>query len=113
MKRIYYAGGSLLTGDRIADAVLTYAAALANMRRADTVEVPELDDTGIRSSIRLLIGPASQLYAVPEPGHPQELIDEELVAELEKKAGSLKPPKALPLRPDDLGSGSDSDILDA
>ena len=44
MKRIYYAGASLLTGERIAESVLRYAAALAKVGSADEPSHSDLED---------------------------------------------------------------------
>ncbi|GAB3618033.1 hypothetical protein GCM10027416_25900 [Okibacterium endophyticum] len=102
MKRIYYAGDSLLTGDRIADAVLSYAAALANVMRADTVDVPERDGSGAVTRTRLLIGPASQLVAVPETDSRDELTDDGLVIDIERRIASLGRPRVTPLTEEDI-----------
>lgn len=75
MKRVVYAGGSFLTTDELADAVLELTAALGRHGTADMVIVPTA--TGVEgSTIEIVIGPASQLTAItedsslpiPEPG---------------------------------------------
>jgi hypothetical protein len=72
MRQITYAGGTFLTGDAIAEALMEYAAALANADRAATVHVPAVDNGDI-TDVNVLIGPASQLmaekvvHAGPEP----------------------------------------------
>jgi hypothetical protein len=96
MQRIYYATGSILTGDAIAAAVLAYAEALAKSPLADTIHIPFVQEqTGEREVATLLIGPASQLMFVPEPdGEHAEPVDGELVEELERRAlviGSPRP----------------------
>lgn len=63
MKRILYAGGSFLTDDVVADALMEYARVLAIVDSADVVEVPGIDADGTVQTMRLLIGPASQLLA--------------------------------------------------
>ncbi|HEY4153736.1 MAG TPA: hypothetical protein VGM38_10495 [Pseudolysinimonas sp.] len=65
MKRILYAGGSFLTGDRIAEAVLEYAAELANAGKAAKLDVPVLDLEQRPEQVSLVIGPSSQLLAEP------------------------------------------------
>ncbi len=65
VKRILYAGGSFLTGDSIADAVLDYAAELANAGKAAKLDVPALDLEQQPEQVSLVIGPASQLLAEP------------------------------------------------
>jgi hypothetical protein len=65
VKRILYAGGSFLTGDRIAEAVLEYAAELANAGKAAKLDVPVLDLEQRPEYVSLVIGPSSQLLAEP------------------------------------------------
>jgi len=65
MKRVLYAGGSFLTGDDIADAVLDYAAELANAGKAARLDVPALDLEQQPERVSLVIGPASQLLSEP------------------------------------------------
>jgi hypothetical protein len=65
MKRILYAGGSFITGDGIADAVMDYAAELANAGKAAKLVVPALDLEQRPESVALVIGPSSQLLAEP------------------------------------------------
>ena len=79
MRQITYAGGTFLTGDAIAEALMEYAAALANADRAATVHVPAVDNGDI-VDVNVLIGPASQLmaenvaHAGPEPD-PTAIVD--------------------------------------
>jgi hypothetical protein len=61
MERIHYAGGELLTGSDIADAIVDYAAALAGRSAAASVDIPVRTGTGGVARAHLLIGPASQL----------------------------------------------------
>lgn len=96
MQRIYYANGSILTGEGIAVAVIAYAQALAKSPLADTISIPFVDEaTGTLSRATLLIGPASQLMFVPELSPRfDEPVDDELVEQLERKAlliGSPRP----------------------
>lgn len=65
MKRILYAGGSFLTGDSIAEAVLDFAAELANAGKAAKLDVPALDLELRPEQVSLVLGPSSQLLAEP------------------------------------------------
>jgi hypothetical protein len=76
MKRILYAGGSFLTGDDIADAVMDYAAELANAGKAAKLVVPALDLEQRPEFVSLVIGPSSQLMAEPV-ATGREIDDEE------------------------------------
>jgi hypothetical protein len=89
MKRISYAGNSVLTGDDIADAVVHYAEALARNESAATVEMPVFASNGSLVTASLLIGPASQLVAVPEPADGDDVLDAELVRVIEERTRSL------------------------
>lgn len=81
VKRIRYAGGSFLTGDVIADAVLDYATELANAGKAARVEVPAMSLEQRMELVALVIGPASQLLAESVAGDT-EMVDEDFTADL-------------------------------
>ena len=109
MRRIVYAGGTLYTGDAIAEALLDYARALARNGTADTVFVPAHTAEGDPGSIELLIGPASQLVSEPVDLAGRELTDEALVGRLRSLTAALEPrrPEALPA--DELDLSDDLD----
>jgi hypothetical protein len=65
MQQITYAGGTFVTSDEIADALVDYAAALANAARAAGIDVPANGLPGGGSSLKMLVGPASQLLVSP------------------------------------------------
>ncbi|MDM4764197.1 hypothetical protein QT381_14405 [Galbitalea sp. SE-J8] len=101
MQRVFYAGGSFLTSDQIAEALFDYAAALATSPLADVVHVPIVDERSTRQSVAtLLIGPASQLMSMAaDIDGLVDPIDTETVEELERRAllvGASRPvPEAL------------------
>jgi hypothetical protein len=82
MKRVTYAGGSFISGDRIVHAVTRFAAANANAGRAAELEVPAIDADGRPHTIGIVVGPASQLFYEPFIAK-NELEDEEFVARVE------------------------------
>lgn len=82
MKRVSYAGGSFVSGDRIVEAVTRFAAANANAERAAEIEVPAVDVDGRRQMIAVVLGPASQMFAEPVLAE-RELEDEEFVMRVE------------------------------
>jgi hypothetical protein len=92
MKRVYYASGSVLTGDKTADAIVHYAAALASRATSDTIDIPIVLPDGTTGRAQLLIGPASQLVIVPEEGIPDTPEDEETIAELSRRSRLLSSP---------------------
>ncbi len=108
MKRIYYAGASLLTGERIAESVLRYAEALAKAGSAEEIAVPSITEDGKREAVMLLVGPASQLLAEDE-GSRTDLEDPLFVAELDRKIRALGVSQAQPVEQD--SDQNDYDLL--
>ena len=93
---IRYAGEELMTGDEIADALLKYSAALAESGSASTVEIPTLSDDGTRSTVKVLVGPASQIVASPVESSFEELRDPQVVAHLSALTAELRPGRNYP-----------------
>ena len=91
MHRVQYAGGSVLTGDAIATALLEYASALARNATSATVEIPVREADGERGIAQVLIGPASQLVSTHEPGVLDEIEDDELVERFATATRALAP----------------------
>jgi hypothetical protein len=92
MDRIHYAGDSVLTGTRIAQALLEYGQALAKTGASATVDIPTREDDGSLGRSRLLIGPASQLIADAEESDHDEIVDDEVVAYFERETAKLRRP---------------------
>ena len=106
MKRLYYSSGTVLLGDRTAEAVLDYASALAKRETSDAVEVPIVTERGHRGVARLLLGPASQLMAVSDPEASSEVDDEDVLAMLRLRIEGLLRPKGQPIDEDDFDGGT-------
>jgi hypothetical protein len=106
MKCISYVGRDLLTGDRIADAIMDYATVLARRARADRVDIPVLVDDRI-SHVEIILGPASQIAAETVTDAREDPVDEELIADLQRRAARLKDPK-----PMTTSDGSDLQLPD-
>jgi hypothetical protein len=85
MKRIFYSSGSVVTGDRIAEAVIRYAKVLALRDDSDTIDVPIALESGRVDRAQLLIGPSSDLAVVPEESDMEDPEDSETLAELERQ----------------------------
>jgi hypothetical protein len=90
MDRIHYSGDSILTGSKIAHALLDYAQALAQVGTSDTVEVPTVHEDGTPGQSNILIGPSSQLISDVETSGFDDVVDDALVADLEGKADRLR-----------------------
>lgn len=109
MKRIFYASGSLVTGDRMADAIVHYAEALAMRDTSDTIDVPIALRSGAIGRAQLLIGPASQLVVVPEEGAIDREEDEATIQELMHRSALLASPRP---QASDVGDAG-TDYVDA
>jgi hypothetical protein len=93
MKRILYNGGTVITGDAIAHAVIEYASELARHESSDTVDIPTVNAAGVSARTELLLGPASQFVIEPVGSAQDDPIDEALIAEIETKTTKLLDPK--------------------
>jgi len=94
MKSVSYAGLTFSTADAIADALLQLAAALGQNERAETVDIPVVDDDGRPTSVQLVIGPASQFISRPVESTFADPQDDELLDMLERRIRSLDMPRA-------------------
>jgi hypothetical protein len=111
MMRLYYTGGMIVTSDEIAEAVLSYAQALARSPFADVVRIPIVQEEDLKqSTASLLIGPTSQLMAVPIDSHGVTgPIDHDLVHDLERRMSALGTPIPRPQNVPDLPLPPDYD----
>lgn len=91
MRKIYYGGGAVLTGDQTCKAVLRLARALALKGQSDIIAFPIVEEGGRLMSAHLLIGPSSQIASVPVAGSDDEPNDPEVIAELERRTRELQP----------------------
>ena len=89
MKTIHYAGEVLMTGDAIADAIVSYAESLARHETSASIEVPVLTESGVATTASFLLGPASQLVAVSVDSQLDEVEDAELVEYLRLERSRL------------------------
>ena len=91
MRRLFYASGDVLVADVTSKAVMRYARALAENGRHDVVSIPVYgEDEGAHA--HLLLGPASELFAIPVPtGGQADPVDVDLVRLLEQRTSGLQP----------------------
>ncbi len=94
MKSVSYAGLTFQTADAIADALLQLAAALGQNERAETVDIPVIDDTGRLTSVQLVIGPASQFISRPVESHFDDPQGEDIIDYLQRRTRLLDLPRA-------------------
>ena len=108
MRRIHYAGGVVLSSDRVCKALLRYSRALAENNTSDVVSIPVITDVGSRAYAHFLIGPASQIFSTPVPNSPDEPFDPDVVRDLEEKTRILHP--SVPNWPDEMTDVPDLDL---
>jgi hypothetical protein len=92
MKALTTRVGTYVTGDAVADAVLSYALALARVQAVDVVEIPFRLATGAVSHVQLRLGWLVDLDCVSEGGlSERELIDRVVVTDLRARELALHP----------------------
>jgi hypothetical protein len=91
MRKLHYAGGYMLIGDRTCKAVLRYARALADSQTSDLVSVPVVTEGGSSAYAHLLIGPASQIFATPVENSQDDPVDDDVIRDLETATLRLQP----------------------
>jgi hypothetical protein len=91
VKRILYAGGSFLTDDTIAEALMDYAGILAIIESADVVAFDGVDEEGKVRRYELLIGPSSQILSVGTDEPDVAMDVEAAVAEFHRRAAQRLP----------------------
>ena len=110
MKSIRYASDEFLTGDAIADALVGFAEVLAQYETSMAVDIPVRFASGEVVAVSFLLGPASQLVAVPVLGDHDELLDEELVTWMRAQTSRVGKSPAMPV--DDVPNSRPSDEFD-
>jgi hypothetical protein len=106
MKIIHYAGDELMTGDDIADAVVQYAETLAVHETSASVEIPIVMENGDIVVASFLLGPASQLVAVPADSDLPDPVDRKLLERILHERAVLDDRSAHP------GESRDEDRFD-
>lgn len=110
MRRLQYASGYVLTGDRTCKAVLRYARALAEARKSDVVSVPVVTDAGSFGLAHMLLGPASEIYSTPVENAVAEPEDDDIIEDLEQRTMQLHPSR--PEWPTEMTDVDNIDDLD-
>ncbi|MBF4591671.1 hypothetical protein [Curtobacterium sp. VKM Ac-1395] len=82
MKNLMYGGTPILVTDDVADAVLHYAAILAQIKASDVIAVPTVDRTGYASETSVLLGAGIPLAAEAAPDDELEDNNPSFVEEL-------------------------------
>jgi hypothetical protein len=96
MRIVSYSGESVVTTDRVGEAVVDYARALIAENSTDVVDIPVLfDDEELTAS--MVLGPGSQLIVVPTRNREVLLQDDLIVARLHAKIAALRPHAVVPV----------------
>jgi hypothetical protein len=109
MKILSYSGETVVVSDRMGDAVVDYAQALAAHQAADVIDVPVAEATG-NATARLLIGPSSQIISLPSHAPEVDLADGDLVDELRSKIRAIAPVRSYAARSDTWPDDSANDL---
>jgi hypothetical protein len=97
MKRLFYAGGSVLTGDQLADAVIRLGRALGIRGQVSVADIPIIDDAGVQGRAQLLLGRGSQLMSVTSSTSKPEVEEPGTVETLDRLASDSATTTVLPL----------------
>lgn len=89
MRTIHYASATFRVGDALADALFEYAQELVRWGRSDSVVLVADGESGQRTRVGLILGPASVLAITDAEGPAEGLHDGTLVASLEDRRRSL------------------------
>jgi hypothetical protein len=113
MKRVSYAGETFLTTDPVADALANLTAALGSVQQAEVVEVPAVDADGESHAVRLVVGPASQMSAVPVEFPYPDPDHSDAVARLEAQVRKLEQANVAAVTPAPITSIFDDEDLES
>lgn len=76
MKKVTHAGGSIVTGSAVADALLEYATQMGRWTKRVAIDIPVLEDDGTVAVHTILLGSASALVTSEIDG-PVDAVEEE------------------------------------
>jgi hypothetical protein len=95
MMNLKYAGGTVTLSDDACATVLEYAAALARNSDSDTVSITVIGEDGTLVEAEILIGPASQLLAVPSTAPHRDIDDAAQIAYMVERTARLQPSRPI------------------
>ncbi|GAA1686472.1 hypothetical protein GCM10009792_02860 [Microcella alkalica] len=91
MRKLYYAGGSIIISDQVCKSILRYGRALARSGSSDLVVLPAFTENFGKGVAHILLGPASQMLSVPTAEFDIDLADAHMVEILESRTRELQP----------------------
>ncbi len=83
---VHYTGGTVLMADDVAEALMQYARVLAAAQDSDVLVIPVVDEHGEIVTAEFLVGPSSQLLAVPAPGVQERARDQAVLDDIRGRA---------------------------
>jgi hypothetical protein len=92
---LHYTGGSVVMADDVCEALIQYARVLAATQASDVLVVPVVDEDGELMTAEFLVGPASQLLAVPVAGADEWGRDQTVIDDIERRTRLLDSPVAV------------------
>ena len=107
---LHYTGGSVLMADDVCEALMQYARVLASSQGSDVLVVPVVDEDGELVTAELLVGPASQLLAVPVIGVAESGRDQTVIDDIERRTRLLDAPASVSRQPGDALPPFDHDM---
>jgi len=107
MKNIHYTGETMMTGDDIADAVVQYAETLAVHETSASIGIPVVTADGRTVEASFLLGPASQIVAVPADSDYADPVDVGLLQRIRLERAKLD---GIAVRPAHRGDDSQFDF---
>ena len=107
---LHYTGGSVLMADDVCEALMQYARVLASAQGSDVLVVPVIDEDGELVTAELLVGPASQLLAVPVIGAAESGRDQAVIDDIQRRTRLLDAPASVSRRPGDALPPFDHDM---
>lgn len=106
---VHYTGGTVLMADDVCEALIQYARVLAASQASDVLMVPVVDEEGDLQTAEFLVGPASQLLAVPVAGAEESGRDQVVIDDIERRTRLLDSPVAVSRPATDEPSSFDHD----
>jgi hypothetical protein len=95
MKQVTYAGSFFHTGTDIAEALVRLTAALGTTKATTALSIPAYDLEWNRTTVDLVIGPASEIFAFEIEAEQEELVFPAVVDAIEDAIRHLQPPHAV------------------
>jgi hypothetical protein len=106
MMKLEYAGGEVLVSDEASHVILRYAESLAMHNASDTISIPVVTVEGVPGVAEILIGPASQLLALPS-AETHEIDDAAAIEEMSARLAALQPSRAVASNPESSSQVAD------